>query len=167
MGCYLILFKSFKGMWIFLITVKDWPGFRAGWWLQEQSLSSQIVRVVIAGGSVDLQTSLSNGQACWDFFPPCIFCLVAFFSWIFCLQSHWCNPLLFPSWSRVVSKFVMSSTPTRLQNIRLLVQRAGQMMHLVLWTAAVVRKGTDQACGTNQRTRSGANSGAYCHSWIL
>ncbi|KAH9565765.1 hypothetical protein CY35_04G094700 [Sphagnum magellanicum] len=29
---------------------------------EEQSLSSQIVRVVIAGGSVDLQTSLSNGQ---------------------------------------------------------------------------------------------------------
>jgi hypothetical protein len=60
---------------------------------------------------------------------------------------------------------VMSST--RLQNILLLVERAGQMMHLVLWTAAVVREGTDQACGTNQRTRSGVDSGAYCHSWIL
>jgi hypothetical protein len=109
-------------MWIFLITVKDWPVFRSGWWLQEQSLSSQIVRVVIAGGSVDLQTSLSNGQVCWDFFSPCIFYLVAFFSWIFCLQSHWCNALLVPSWSCAVSKFVMSSTPTRLQNILLLVK---------------------------------------------
>ncbi|XP_024369612.1 DNA polymerase delta small subunit [Physcomitrium patens] len=30
--------------------------------VQEQSLSSQIVRMVIAGGSLDLQTSISNGQ---------------------------------------------------------------------------------------------------------